>query len=111
MTSKRQSVRKEHFVFGMSDISKANTDQITKHKFEMYKDFLWKINFSNGLYIKIKDEIDIPYKLYVGPGNNSMLIKGIMRRRFWWQITEKVTEEVNFVWTQIKLNDYFKMQQ
>lgn len=89
---KRQTGKKEHFVFGMSDANKNSADHVSKQKFEFYKDFLWKVNFSNGLYVKIKDEIEWPYKLFVGPGNNSMLIKGIMRRRFWWQIAEKVTE-------------------
>jgi hypothetical protein len=34
-----------------------------------------------------------------------------MRRRFWWQIVDKVTEETNFAWSQLKINDFFKMQQ
>jgi hypothetical protein len=52
----------------------------------MYHDFLWKINYSNGLYIKPSDP-DIVYKAYVGPGNNSNLIKSILRRRFLWTIS------------------------
>ncbi len=86
MTMKRQSNKKQHFVFGLSQMSKITAEQIGKQKFDAYKDFLWKVNFSNGLYVRIRDEIDIPYKFFVGPGNNSMLIKGIMRRRFWWQV-------------------------
>jgi len=39
-----------------------------------------------------------------------MLIKGIMRRRFWWQIIESPNEEANFIWTQIKINEFFKFQ-
>ena len=26
------------------------------------------------------------YKFYVGNGNNSMLIKSLMKRRFWWAL-------------------------
>lgn len=48
--------------------------------------------------------------MYVGAGNNCMLIKGIMRRRFWWQTVDKMGEDVNLVWTQIKINDFFKSQ-
>lgn len=53
-----------------------------------YHDFLWKINYSNGLYIKPSEQ-DTVYKAYVGVGNNSNLIKGILKRRFWWSITDK----------------------
>lgn len=59
-------------------------------------------------------ELDRNYKVYVGRGNNSMLIKGLMKRRFWWTIVDKVTgagdEAVNFVFTQLKNNDYIKSQ-
>jgi len=33
-----------------------------------------------------------------------------MRRRFWWQITDKITDDTNFVWTQLKVSDFFKTQ-
>lgn len=50
----------------------------------MYRDMLWKVNYSNGLYVLTPDNIKNPYKFYVGEGNNSNLIRGIMKRRFWW---------------------------
>jgi hypothetical protein len=39
-----------------------------------------------------------------------MLIRGIMRRRFWWQVIDKCNEEINFVWSQIKINEFFNLQ-
>ena len=60
-----------------------------KVKIDIYRDFLIKVNFSNGMYVCPRDD-DRCYKYYVGFGNNSALIKGIMRRRFWWQITENL---------------------
>ena len=40
----------------MSETSgKSNGEAHNKAKFEVYKDFLWKINFTNGLYVKVKD--------------------------------------------------------
>ncbi len=48
-------------------------------------------------------------KFYVGPGNNSNLIKGVMRRRPWFALTDKVSE-ANLVWTQIKVPGYFNSQ-
>ena len=55
-------------------------------KIENYRDFLWKVNFSNGLYVSTPSMILNPYKAYVGPGNNSNLIKGIIKRRYWWTL-------------------------
>lgn len=39
----------------MAETNKVSVEQINKQKFDNYKDFLWKINFSNGLYVKIRD--------------------------------------------------------
>ena len=34
-----------------------------------------------------------------------------MKRRFWWQITEdKNSMDVNFIWTQLRVNEYFDRQ-
>lgn len=60
--------------------------------------------------MKPREEADKPFKFFVGFGNNSAIIKGIMRRRFWWEIVDKVTEDTNFVWTQLKVADVFKKQ-
>ena len=48
--------------------------------------------------------------MFVGQGNNSMLIRGIARRRPWWQITDKWSEDTNFVWSQLKINEFFYYQ-
>jgi hypothetical protein len=45
----------------------------------------------------------------VGKGNNSNLIKGVMKRRPWFQLTEKV-QEAHLVWTQIKIPSIFPTQ-
>lgn len=39
--------RKDFFVFGLAD-----RPQDSINKIEMYRDFLWKINFTNGLFIE-----------------------------------------------------------
>jgi hypothetical protein len=83
---------------------------VLKAKFDRYKDFIFRINFTNGLYVKYRDESDKTLKFYVGFGNNSAIVKGIMRRRFWWQMTDKMSDEVNFSWTQLKISDFFKKQ-
>lgn len=56
----------------------------------MFRDLLWKVNYSNNLFVFTPENINNhsqTYKFYVGPGNNSNLIKGILKRRFWWTIT------------------------
>lgn len=39
-----------------------------------------------------------------------MLIKGLIKRRFWWTFADRVDEGVHFLWTQLKNNDYIKNQ-
>jgi hypothetical protein len=42
----------------------------------------------------------INYKYAVGTGNNSMVVRTIMKNRFWWTFTEKpVMGDLNFLWT------------
>lgn len=79
-------------------------------RFNLYKDFLFKVNFSNGVYVRSPDDIERQYKFFVGRGNNSAIIKGIMRRRFWWQLADKISPEVNFVWTQLRVNEFVRSQ-
>lgn len=51
-----------------------------------------------------------PFKVYVGGGNNSILIKSLMKRRFWWVIVDKMADDVNFTWTQLKVQGVYKLQ-
>lgn len=57
-------------------------------------DFLFKLqiahNISISLDIKFADLSCRPKKLkaYVGPGNNGSMIKGLLKRRFWWTIVD-----------------------
>ncbi len=46
------------------------------------------------------------YKAFVGKGNNSILIKNVIKNRFWWNIVAEKTsgQEVNFVWSQQRDN-------
>jgi hypothetical protein len=75
----------------------------------VYHDFLWKLNYANGLYIRASDQ-ETTYRAFVGFGNNSNLIKSILRRRYWWVLVDK-TEGCNFAWTQLKNNGIFREAQ
>jgi hypothetical protein len=47
-----------------------------------------------------------PYVIYVGKGNNSTLIKNIVKNRPWWGVTEDRSDpNINMVWTQLRQND------
>ena len=95
--------KKDFFVFGLSQNNcKGGDAPQLKIKMENYWDFIFRINFTNGLYACAREE-DKNVKFYVGFGNNAALIKGIIRRRCWWQITDKI-DDANFVWTQLKVS-------
>jgi hypothetical protein len=74
-----------------------------------YRDFIWKANFSNQRVVEIPLEYERKFKVYVGKGNNSCMVIGLISRRPWLSITDKL-DEANFVWTQLKQLSYFKKQ-
>ena len=98
-------LKKDPFTFSLE--GKRNTSE---NKIELYRDFLWKINFSSGLYVDAELELKKSFKVFVGGGNNSVLVKSLMKRRFWWVIVDKLTDDVNFVWTQLKNQNIYKLQ-
>lgn len=71
-----------------------------------YRDFIWKVAFSNQMQLRVT--IEKP-RVYIGKGNNSRLMKSIMRSRWWW-VTEKDEANANFVWTQLKISSIYPNQ-
>lgn len=76
-------------------------------KIKNFLDFLFKINYSNSIYVSLDlskpEETIAPskYKVYVGKGNNSLLVKSLIKRRFWWEIVDSLEcSGINFYWTQ-----------
>jgi hypothetical protein len=49
------------------------------------------------------------YKFYLGKGNNYLLVKSLLKRRFWWSVEED-PKKANFVWTQLKVNYFYQFQ-
>ena len=77
-----------------------------------YRDYLQVINFSNNLFVNIPPEKNAySYRCHVGKGNNQMLIKSLLKIRWWWNIVELKNYEnipnLNFMWTQLKKSDFF----
>jgi hypothetical protein len=60
------------------------------------------------------EHVSNQYRGCIGPGNNYYLVKGILKRRFWWNIVEatneKEMESLNFLWTQLKVNSFYGVQ-
>lgn len=50
------------------------------------------------------------WKAYIAAGNNGAMIKGLLKRRFWWSIVEERTSDCQFVWTQLKVAEVFEKQ-
>ena len=61
------------------------------------------------MYVTPLDYQKNSLKFYVGKGNNSRLIKEIMKRRWWWNSTDdKNTQDVFMIWLQLKDQTYYK---
>lgn len=83
------------------------SDCTYQKKIKHYLEFIFKVNYSNMIYVDLAltkaDDIGrIPkYKVYIGRGNNSLLVKSIIKRRFWWQVTHNINEsDIDFYWSQ-----------
>lgn len=52
--TRRNFNKKDYFVFGLSDRTAPESTfyNYIDNRVELYRDFLWKINFSNGLFIE-----------------------------------------------------------
>ena len=80
-----------------------------------FLDYLYKVNFSHGIYINLKlRSVDAEgnlhrYKVYVSKGNNSLLIKELFKRRFWYEVVGSF-EECQIYWSQSRLEGVTSQQ-
>ena len=45
------------------------------------------------------------YKIFVGKGNNSIMIRTLFKTRYWWHLHDKEEyDRVNLMWTQLRKN-------
>jgi len=95
---------------------KEEQNLVYEKRIKSYLEFLWKLQFAHNIYINLDlkhDDINNrqrKYKAYIAPGNNGAMVRGLLKRRFWWQIAEERTSDCDFVWTQLKINDLFEHQ-
>jgi len=40
----------------------------------------------------------------VGKGNNALLIRAMIKNRWWWTIVDEI-DSANFIWSQLKKNE------
>ena len=51
---RKNTVKNQPFVFGLSE--KQLNPERNREKLMLYHDFLWKLNYSNGMYIRASDQ-------------------------------------------------------
>jgi len=61
---------------------------------------------AGGLSARTDPRLNLPNRVnrfWVGLGNNSSVVKSVLKQRYWWQKgTSENLEEVDFVWTSWK---------
>ena len=74
-----------------------------------YRDVVWRVGFSNSHLVRSPVDYEHKIKILIGKGNNSRLMKSIVNRRPWLQITDKL-EDASIVWTQLKVASMYTTQ-
>ncbi len=75
-------------------------DKYLELKEKYYREFLHKINLSNGVVKVFPKQSFTPYKYFIGKGNNSMIVRACFKQRFWWSMGDFYDwEDYNFMWT------------
>ena len=76
--------------------------------------FVNKVKYSNNMPIGnlfLKDRYGgEKVKVFVGHGNNRNLILALLKRRFWMEVTNKITADTKFIWTQNSIRDIHTIQ-
>lgn len=81
-------------------LSLSASDTVYERKITSFVEFLYKINFSNCLYVDLSlSKPKTQYRVKIGSGNNGALIKSLIKRRFWLEIVSN--GDCHFSWTQL----------
>ncbi|CAD8097268.1 unnamed protein product [Paramecium sonneborni] len=102
-----------NFRFSLTEYSQLSREQLFQTKLQNYQHFLFLVSSQSGFYTQPQDSL-IDLKLKIGGGNNSFLIKEIVKQRWWWnqmKFNELSNEDSNFIWTQIKVQEFINLQQ
>lgn len=85
-----------------------------------YRELLFLVNLAHRVFDplividpmqsqKSEKTITSKYHYYIGPGNNSKLIRALMKRRPWWSECQDCNE-ADFSWTQLKVPGLYAKQ-
>ena len=75
-------------------------EKLTQYKESILRLLYYKINKENEIKsLNLNKSFTPSMKYFIGQGNNSELVKSIMKDRWWWTTAADVNE-ANFVWTQ-----------
>ena len=89
-------------------------DKVYFKKIHSFMQFVNILNYSNNIPIKsitLSDKYNgQKMKVFVGHGNNRYLILALLKRRFWFEIVNKITSETKFIWTQNSIKDVHSIQ-
>ncbi len=58
------------------------------------------VNRSNGVVVPESLPKATQYKFFVGKGNNSIMVRNILKQRWWWNYGPRNDENLNLLWTQ-----------
>ncbi len=58
------------------------------------------VNRSNGVAMPESLPKSTQYKFFVGKGNNSIMVRGTLKQRWWWSYGTRHEEGLNLLWTQ-----------
>ncbi|EGR29568.1 tubulin-tyrosine ligase family protein, putative [Ichthyophthirius multifiliis] len=76
----------------------------------MYIDPHRMLNIQNNIYIQQQMDSFQIYKAYIPKGNNDVLIRTCLKKRFWWSLIEKNNKKTNLIWTEIKQRNFYKQK-
>ncbi|CAD8165580.1 unnamed protein product [Paramecium pentaurelia] len=97
----KQKIKKQKKFDGIYFIDpKYPQDIAFQEKYASMRHYFNIMNLSNCIFVQPTVNI---YKAYVGKGNNGMLVRQILKSRWWWSIQDEI-EQCHFVWTQLKVN-------
>ncbi|CAD8173564.1 unnamed protein product [Paramecium octaurelia] len=107
------SAQTNNFKFSLTEYSQLSREQLFQTKLQNYQHFLFLVSCQSGFYTQPQDSLT-DLKLKIGGGNNSFLVKEILKQRWWWsqlKFNELSDEDSNFIWTQIKVQGFINQQQ
>jgi len=74
-------------------------NQVYERRIRSFVEFLWKNMWAHGIYMnldlkpKVEEVKPRKIKAYVCLGNNGAMVRGLIKRRFWWTLSEEITAD------------------